>query len=142
MAPLIYSWWNPAGDQHLSKLMAPGTFKGLYLDHTFFYVRLAIYALLWWYMHSFIVGNSIKQDTTDDLTPTRKNWKRAAPFIIAYALTITFVAFDLMMSLEPKWFSTIFGIYYFGGNFVSTASLMLIFAYYFNREGYLRRHYS
>ncbi len=146
LAPKIYSWWNPAGDHHLSELMAPGSFKALYLDHTFFYGRIIFYVLFWYAMHSFMVGNSIKQDTTDDLTPTRKNWKRAAPFIIGYALTITFVAFDLMMSLEPKWFSTIFGVYYFGGNFVSTAAVMLLFTNLLNREGYLkdvitREHY-
>ncbi len=143
LAPSIYAWWNPTG--HLGHMMEH-SFKGFYLNHNFFYIRLAVYALMWYYMHSFIVGNSLKQDTTNDDAPSRKNWKRAAPFVIIYALTITFIAFDLMMSLEPEWFSTIFGVYYFAGNFVSTASIMLIFSHLLNKDGYLkgvvsREHY-
>jgi hypothetical protein len=55
-----------------------------------------------------------------------KNYKRSAPFVLGYALTITFAAFDLMMALEPHWFSTIFGLYYFAGNFVSTLSVIAL----------------
>lgn len=143
LAPQMYRWWSPEG--HLAHMM-DHSFKGLYLDHNFFYARLAFYALFWWFMHSFIVGNSIKQDTATDIEPTKRNWKRAAPFVIGYAVTITFIAFDLLMSLEPEWFSTIFGIYYFAGNFVSTISIMLIFMHLLNQDGLLkgvisREHY-
>jgi len=140
----IYSWVNPT-DEHLKHLLEHG-FKGLYLGKWFFLLRMVLYIGLWIFMHRFIVGNSFKQDTATDETPTRKNWKRAAAFTLVYALTITFVSFDLVMSLEPKWFSTIFGVYAFAGNFISTVSLILITMNLLNQGGYLkgivsREHY-
>ena len=100
--------------------------KAPYTNTPFFIVRVIGYCLFWFWMHRYIVGNSIKQDDASDYTPTVKNYKRSAPFVLGYALTITFAAFDLMMALEPHWFSTIFGLYYFAGNFVSTLSVIAL----------------
>jgi len=115
--------------------------KAAYLNETFFIVRLAIYALLWIGMLRFVVGNSLKQDTSaDDITPTRKNWKRAAPWVIVYALTITFCSFDLLMSLEPHWFSTIWGVYAFAGNFVSALAIITLMAIALRKSGHLANY--
>jgi hypothetical protein len=100
--------------------------KAPYTNTPFFIVRVIGYCLFWFWMHRYIVGNSIKQDDATDYAPTVKNYKRSAPFVLGYALTITFAAFDLMMALEPHWFSTIFGLYYFAGNFVSTLSVIAL----------------
>jgi hypothetical protein len=100
--------------------------KAPYTNTPFFIVRVIGYCLFWFWMHRYIVGNSIKQDDASDYAPTVKNYKRSAPFVLGYALTITFAAFDLMMALEPHWFSTIFGLYYFAGNFVSTLSVIAL----------------
>ncbi|MFN9955712.1 MAG: hypothetical protein ACK55I_21655, partial [bacterium] len=92
-------------------------------------------------MHRFIIGNSIKQDSSgSDITPTRKNWKRAAPFVLLYAITITFAAFDLLMSLEPHWFSTIWGVYSFAGHFVSALSIVAITVVVLYNNGHLREY--
>ncbi len=113
--------------------------KSAYLNQTFFFIRLALYYLVWMWMRSFIVGNSYKQDEMGhDYTPTKKNMKRSAPFIIMYALTITFAGFDLMMSVEPHWFSTMFGVYFFAGNFVSTIAMLTIFTAILYRAGHLK----
>jgi hypothetical protein len=45
------------------------------------------------------------------------------PFI---AIAITFAAFDWLMSLNPTWFSTIFGVYFFAGSFCRALSLLAI----------------
>jgi hypothetical protein len=101
--------------------------KAPYTNTPFFIVRIVVYCLFWFWMHRYIVGNSIKQDSMPgDFTPTVKNFKRSAPFVLGYALTITFAGFDLLMALEPHWFSTIFGLYFFAGNFVSTISLLTL----------------
>jgi hypothetical protein len=100
--------------------------KAPYTNTPFFIVRVIGYCLFWFWMHRYIVGNSIKQDNASDYSPTVKNYKRSAVFVLGYALTITFAAFDLMMALEPHWFSTIFGLYYFAGNFVSTLSVIAL----------------
>ena len=100
--------------------------KAPYTNTPFFIVRVIGYCLFWFWMHRYIVGNSIKQDDASDYAPTVKNYKRSALFVLGYALTITFAAFDLMMALEPHWFSTIFGLYYFAGNFVATLSVLAL----------------
>ena len=132
----IYEWTHEsaATDPILIK-------KAPYLNTTFFAIRIAFYVLAWFMMHRFIIGNSIKQDSSgSDITPTRKNWKRSAPFVLLYAITITFAAFDLLMSLEPHWFSTIWGVYSFAGHFVSALSIVAITVVVLYNNGHLREY--
>ncbi len=110
-----------------------------YLNPTFFTIRIVLYAAVWFFMYRFIIGNSFKQDeSATDYTPTRKNMKRSAPFVLLFALSLTFAGFDLVMSLDPHWFSTMFGVYFFAGTFVSTLSLIAIFMVNLHREGTLK----
>ncbi|MDZ4744531.1 MAG: quinol:cytochrome C oxidoreductase [bacterium] len=129
----VYEWTHESAKaDHILAGKAP------YLNMTFFVIRLALYALLWFGMVKFIVGNSVKQDTAgSDITPTNKNWKRAAPFVVVYAVTITFSSFDLLMSLEPHWFSTIWGVYTFAGHFVAAIAVITLMTVALYRAGYL-----
>lgn len=132
----VYEWTHEsAKTDHILQSKAP------YLNMNFFMIRLALYALLWFGMSRFIIGNSVKQDTAgSDMTPTKKNWKRAAPAVVAYALTITFCSFDLLMSLEPHWFSTIWGVYTFAGHFVASLAIIAIMTVVLYRAGYLHEY--
>ena len=130
----IYEWTHPeaANDALLVK-------KAPYLNQTFFLVRMGLYCLLWFGMLWYLVGNSVKQDASaTDITPTRKNWKRAAPFVLVYALTITFASFDLLMSLEPHWFSTIWGVYTFAGHFVAALAVLTLVTVNLRKSGLLK----
>ena len=110
-----------------------------FLNPQFFIARVALYIIIWVGMYFIIVRNSLKQDSRPgDFRGTRTNFKRSAPFIILYALSTTFAGFDLLMSLETTWFSTMFGVYYFAGNFVSTLSLIGIFLAVLHKGGYLK----
>lgn len=132
----IYEWTHDSAktDPIISQ-------KAPYLNQTFFAIRMGLYVLAWFAMHRFIIGNSIKQDSAgSDITPTRKNWKRAAPFVLLYAITITFAAFDLLMSLEPHWFSTIWGVYSFAGHFVSAITIVTITVVVLYNNGHLREY--
>jgi hypothetical protein len=64
--------------------------------------------------------------------------KVSAGGMILFALSISFAAFDWLMSLEPHWFSTIFGAYYFAGAFLGALSLMAILVLFLHRQGLLR----
>lgn len=131
----IYEWTHESAksDPLLIK-------KEVYLNNTFFFVRLGLYALLWFAFVRYIVGNSVKQDTASDFRPSQKNWKRSAPWILLYAMTITFASFDLLMSLEPHWFSTIWGVYAFAGHFVAAIAIVTLATTSFYRAGYLREY--
>ena len=130
----IYEWTHDS-----AKTDALIQSKAAYLNPTAFIVRIVLYCALWFWMAQFIVGNSLKQDADGkDLKPTRKNWKRAAPWVLVYALSITFAAFDLLMSLEPHWFSTIWGVYSFAGHFVAALAVLTLFIVGFHSNGLLK----
>ena len=119
---LYHHWAHPAaGDVVLAG-------KQPWLNVPFFTMRLFVYIVIWIGMYFFIVGNSFRQDSSTDIKYTRRNWKFSAPVTIFYGITITFAAFDLLMSLNPHWFSTIFGVYYFAASLIGTLSVITIIA--------------
>jgi hypothetical protein len=63
----------------------------------------------------------------------------AAPGMILYALTVTFAAFDLLMSLTPHWYSTIYGVYYFAGCVLGFFALAPVLIAMLKRRGFLTR---
>jgi hypothetical protein len=128
---LYHHWVHPAaGDVVLQGKVA-------WLNESFFILRLFIYIAVWTGMYFVIVGNSFRQDSRSDISPTRWNWKLSAPITIFYGITITFAAFDLLMSLYPHWFSTIFGVYYFAGSLVGTLAVIIIIAVLLRKAGLL-----
>jgi hypothetical protein len=100
--------------------------KRPYLNVPFFLVRAAIYFGFWILLAALLRGWSVRQDRAGGVTLTL--WQRrlgtgALPFL---ALTFTFAAFDWMMSLDPKFFSTIFGVYWFAGSFTATFAVIIL----------------
>lgn len=108
--------------------------KSPYLNTTFFYVRAAIYFLVWVGLSLWFGMKSREQDRTGDKEITRKLQARSYPGIALFALTATFAAFDWIMSMEPHWFSTIFGVYFFAGCAVSIYASLLLFMTWLRRS--------
>ena len=121
----IYSWVEPAADLPREALHIL-EHKKPYLNPSFFIARSVGYVLLASFIAFRLFGLSTKQDTSGDIQLSAKQrWLGAAalPFI---ALVFSFAGFDWLMSLQPLWYSTIFGVYFFAGSFVSTISLLVI----------------
>jgi len=110
--------------------------KAPYLNVTFFIVRTFVFIGLWSLFYWMMVRNSRKQDETKDQTLTKKNIRLGAIFIPVFALSITFTAIDFMMSLEPHWFSTIYGVYYFAGTVVASLAAITIAVLKLKEKGY------
>ncbi|MGA9117133.1 MAG: quinol:cytochrome C oxidoreductase [Bacteroidota bacterium] len=89
--------------------------KTPYLNVTFFTVRTVGSILLWSLFAHLFIRNSLRQDATRDPLHTRANVRLAAVFLPVFAVTLTLTAVDWTMSLEPHWFSTILGVYFFAG---------------------------
>jgi hypothetical protein len=88
--------------------------------------RAVIYFAIWLTL-SFILNRwSVEQDSppVQNLSPRFR--KIAAPGLILYAFTITFASIDWVMSLDPKWFSTIFGFIIIAGECLSAMCLMVV----------------
>ena len=110
--------------------------KAPYLNVTFFIVRTFIFIGLWTLFYWLMTRNSRKQDETKDQTLTKKNIQLSAIFIPVFALSLTFTAIDFMMSLEPHWFSTIFGVYFFAGTVVAALAAVTIAVILLKEKGY------
>lgn len=110
--------------------------KSPYLNESFFYIRFVVTFLLWFIFYFVIIRNSHKQDITKDQKLTKKNAVVSAIFLPIFAITVTFFAIDWLMSLEPHWFSTIFGVYYFAGSILATLSAFTFIAIKMHDNGY------
>lgn len=86
--------------------------KAPYLNVPFFIVRCIIYFTIWITCMRFFVTRSIQQDQSGDHNLTSQMQGRAAPFMLGMFLSISFFSFDIIMSLDPHWYSTIFGVYF------------------------------
>ncbi len=121
---IIFSWNDAelvAGDKILLG-------KQAFLNAPFFAIRSAVYVGVWLIAGLWLLRTSLRQDRTGDKQITLLMEGRSAPLLIAMALTTTFAAFDWLMSLDPHWFSTIYGIYIFSGGMVGALAVLSIVA--------------
>lgn len=120
--PHLYSWSVPgaaAADPLIQK-------KVPYLNAGFFYARAAIYFVVWSATAWWFLRLSTKQDRSPDETVAARLRRYSSPLLIPLAVTHTFAAFDWVMSLDPHWYSTIFGVYSFSGALVSAFAFLAV----------------
>lgn len=113
--------------------------KSAYLNVPFFLARLAVYFIAWNLIAHYFRRRSVEQDQTGRPQITVRMELRSAPAMIVFALTLTFAAFDLVMSLYPHWYSTIFGVYVFAGSVLGFFALLALLLAALQSQGYLRR---
>ena len=129
----LYDWFNPqtvAEDHLLSK-------KSAYLNKVFFIVRLLIFSGIVIGFSRLLTGLSLKQDRTGQEILTHKSLKASIAFLLCFAVGWTFFSVDTLMSLEPHWFSTIFGIYTLAGMLQAFTAGLILMIIYFMRQGIL-----
>ncbi|MGE5755556.1 MAG: hypothetical protein ACM35G_07555 [Planctomycetaceae bacterium] len=112
----LYPWSRPGADLG-DKLK--------YLNATWFLVRAAVYFVLWGGLAWAFSRGGRAQDRTEDPAITWRLQTLAAPGLVVVFLSVTFAAVDWGMSIEPKWYSTIYGPMLFVG-FVLTALASMI----------------
>ena len=110
--------------------------KAPYLNFTFFLIRTFVFLGIWVLFYFGFIKNSQKQDDSKDQKLTTKNIRLGAIFIPVFALSITFVAVDWLMSLEPHWFSTIFGVYYFSGTVIAALAAVTLAVVLLKERGF------
>jgi hypothetical protein len=113
--------------------------KAGYLNVPFFLIRAVFYLGLWALLGRIVYRRSVELDRTGDPYILLGLRKLSAPAMLLWALSLTFAGFDWAMSLDPAWYSTIFGVYVFAGTAVSSLSVITLWGLYLHREGYLRR---
>jgi hypothetical protein len=111
--------------------------KSPYLNVTFFLIRVFAVLAIWGLFYYLMIRNSNAQDKSRDQFLTKKNIIVSAIFIPVFAITITITAVDWLMSLEPHWFSTIFGVYFFASSVVASLAAVTLFVVKLKENGYM-----
>lgn len=112
--------------------------KAGYLNTGFFVIRAALYFGIWYLISRKLYRSSLEQDRSGDAALTDRMRRISAPGMALFAATLTFAAFDWMMSVDAHWYSTIFGVYTFGGSFLAALAFMTLMVQYMQRQGILR----
>ena len=89
--------------------------KAAFLNPTAFYIRAVIYFAIWSYWAWRLSSWSRSQDASKDLNFTFKSERLSAPGMLLFFLSASLASVDWIMSLQPHWYSTIFGIYCMAG---------------------------
>jgi len=123
----IYIWAQPLGnieDKHFREHLEQITQS--YLTVNGFVVRAAIYFAIWNVL-SFLLSKWSKQTDSPDAPNNSQRFKAVAgPGLILYAFTISFAAIDWIMSLDPSWISTIFGLIILIGEVLSAMCFAVV----------------
>ncbi|WP_374032670.1 molybdopterin oxidoreductase [Bdellovibrio bacteriovorus] len=130
----LYPWANPEVVAENPVIAA----KTGYLNMGGFVIRLFIFAVGCMIFRHVIVGNSLKQDKSGDESLTTKSVAPSVGFIVFYALMFSLFCVDLLMSLLPTWYSTIFGIYGFSGMFQAGMAFLAIVIVLMRRSGLVK----
>jgi hypothetical protein len=126
----LYEWTHAevvAGDEVLRG-------KQVYLNTPFFLLRAAIYFLTWNALSYFLNKWSLEQDRTPDPRIALRMQRLSGGGLVAYGITMTFAAFDWLMSLDPHWFSTIYGVLIMGGQGLTALAFLIVVLVWLGRR--------
>ncbi|PJA98501.1 MAG: quinol:cytochrome C oxidoreductase [Ignavibacteriales bacterium CG_4_9_14_3_um_filter_30_11] len=110
--------------------------KSVFLNTPFFSVRVIVILLIWSLFYYLIIRNSRQQDNSGDQALTKNNIKLSIIFIPLFAISLTLQSIDWIMSLETKWFSTMFGVYLFAGATCSALAALAFISVLLKEKGY------
>ncbi|MCA9735713.1 MAG: hypothetical protein H6696_04175 [Deferribacteres bacterium] len=129
----LYHWSHEEAVAHDHLLQG----KAGFLNQPFFIIRAVGYFVIWMILSLSLFKLSVKQDQQHDAKITAKFKKISAPGILLFALSLTFASFDWLMSLDPHWYSTIFGVYIFAGTVLAVLSTIMLVALFLRKSGFL-----
>jgi hypothetical protein len=112
-------------------------FKGWWLGREFFTGRAVFYVVGWSLIGVWYWKQSVKQDATGDIALTLRMQYWAPLGLIFLGLSLTFMAWDWIMSLDPVWYSTVFGVYFFSGSALAVFSSLILSVLFLQSRGLL-----
>ncbi|NRT14009.1 hypothetical protein HNP99_000334 [Flavobacterium sp. 28A] len=129
----LFIWLDPEVVAH-DKLIAQ---KSGYLNFPFWIVRAAIFLIGWNLYRYYSAKNCLAQDAASDDLYYKKNFKMSAGFLVFFIVTESIMSWDWIMSVDPHWFSTLFGWYVFASFFVSGITMIAMVTVYLKSRGFL-----
>jgi len=128
--PEMYPW--AAGHEELKG------FHAFWLNRPFFLFRAVAYFAIWLTFSALLNRNSRRQDEDGALLHSRRNINLSVVYMFVFALTYWLASVDWIMSLEPEWVSTIFGIYNFSGMFVAGLAAIILLLLWLKQSAPMR----
>lgn len=129
----IYSWMDPeivANDEIIQM-------KSSYLNPIFFWIRTIVYLGIYFLYWRGYKKRSLEEDRVGGTEIHFKNYKKAAVFLVFFAVFTNTSSWDWIMSIDVHWFSTLFGWYTFSGIWCSSMTVIVLLIIYLKKEGYL-----
>lgn len=130
----LFVWMDPEVVAHDRLLQG----KAGYLNPIFFLVRAAIFLGGWILYREYSRKLSIAQDESNDDSNFKLNFRISAAFLVFYLISESIMSWDWIMSVDPHWFSTLFGWYIFASMFVSGITVIALVTIYLKSRGYLK----
>ena len=131
----LFVWMDPEVVEH-DKLLQD---KSGYLNSPFLIGRAIFYILGWNLYRYFSRKFSLAQDKSNDISNHKKNFKISAGFLAFFIVTESMMSWDWIMSVDPHWFSTLFGWYVFASMMVSAITTIALVTIYLKSKGYLEK---
>jgi hypothetical protein len=131
----FWSYFQDHPDPHNHHLMG----KASWLNDGFFAARFVVYMMVYSGLAYYFANKSRQQDETGDPKLSERMRIAAGPGMLIFALVTVFTGFDVMMSLMPEWYSTIYSVNLFGGAMVGTYAFLAILARAIQKTGRLTR---
>ena len=129
----LFVWLDPQVVAHDKLIQA----KVGYLNFPFWIIRAAIFLIGWNAYRYFSRKYCLAQDDSDNNSFYRKNFNISAMFLVFFIVTESIMSWDWIMSIDPHWFSTLFGWYVFASFFVSGITVICLVALYLKSQGAL-----
>lgn len=129
----IYPWM----DSEISNSDAIIYGKGAYLNLPFFFIRIAAYFTVFFFFMKWFRKTSRKEDEEGGIEHHFKMYRRGALFLVFFAVFSSTMAWDIIMSIDTHWFSTLFGWYTFSGIWLSGMITVMMVTLYLKRKGAL-----
>jgi hypothetical protein len=135
----IYEWTHAPAPEHGAATADPDVFptKAQYLTPRAYLLRFVVYFAIWGLLVLLLRSRSIRQDATGDPRLTASMERISAPGMIAFSFTVLFASIDLLMSQNPHWYSTIFGLYFFAGCVLAGMAALTLLTLYLRCRGHL-----
>ena len=129
----IFIWMDPEVVAHDELIQG----KAGWLNKTWFAIRGLIFITGWSLYRYFSRKFSLAQDLADvnDNSNFKKNFRISAAFLVFYIYTESIMSWDWIMSVDPHWFSTLFGWYVFASMFVSGITVIALITIYLKSKG-------
>jgi hypothetical protein len=133
--PTLYPWARPEALQN-ANIQA----KAAYLNVPFFLVRTIFYFLVWTFYAWRLSKWSAAQDQTGDVSLIGKMRAVSAPGLVVFTFVTTFAFIDWIMSLEPNWFSTIYGVMFLVGQVLESFAFVIALVIILSKRSPLKEY--